>query len=444
MIDMQTILIAGAGKSSTYLIDYLLKEALKNKWSVIVADGNENAVIQRIKKHKAAIPIVTDLSSVSKRRELVKKADIVISMMPPHLHELFASDCLMYKKHLITASYVPPAIRAMDEEARKSGLMFMFEMGLDPGIDHMSACEMIRGVRKVGGIITSFKSYCGGLIAPESDDNPWHYKITWNPRNVVNAGKAGAEYLLNGQKVQIPYVDIFRNPEFIDIERVGTFAGYPNRDSMSYIHQYDLEEVETFMRATLRYPGFCKGWQAVIELGLTDGNDTTEPYRTYADWLKAKSGYTNGLSLKEHVSQKYKLEDSVISMLDWLGIFEEKPLPILNGNNASEEVMLQLLMDKWKIKEEDKDLVVMHHEMVYTRKNVETKVISSMAVIGEHGDYSAMAKTVGLPMAILTTFILNGKIPIIPGVHIPNISSIAKPVLRELSKHGIQFTDKIL
>ena len=292
---MQTILVAGAGKSSIYLIQYLLTHAPRNKWKVIVADGDENAIADKIKGNPHAEAAVIDITKSSDREPLVKRANIVVSLMPPTLHIHLAKDCLKYKKNLITSSYISDEMKEMDESVKKAGLMFMCEMGLDPGIDHMTANKIIHSIQRVAGSITSFKSYCGGLIAPESDNNPWHYKFSWNPKNVVTAGMGGAKY-------------------------------YPNRDSLRYLDLYEVPEIKTFLRATLRYPAFCVGWQALILLGLTNQEDVfdTKGY-TYASWLKHKSGYKHNISLKKHVADFLGVneDDKVMSMLHWLGLFEE-------------------------------------------------------------------------------------------------------------------------
>ena len=215
---MQTILIAGAGKSSIYLIEYLLSNAQKHKWKVIVADGSKEAIAEKVKKSQYAEIAVIDITNPTQREPLVKRSDIVVSLMPPHLHIHLAHDCLKYKKNLITSSYISPEMKAMDEEVRKAGLMFMCEMGLDPGIDHMTANQIIHSIQRVASNITSFKSYCGGLIAPQSDNNPWHYKFSWNPKNIITAGYGGAKYLQGGKETTVPYDAIFDNCKKIKLD----------------------------------------------------------------------------------------------------------------------------------------------------------------------------------------------------------------------------------
>lgn len=441
---MQTILVAGAGKSSYYLIHYLLTQASRQKWKVIVADGSAEAIKEKTKDHPSAEIAAIDITNDSARQNLVQRADIVISLMPPQLHILLAKDCLKYKKHLITSSYISEDIKAIQNEVREAGLMFMCEMGLDPGIDHMSASQIIHGVQRVASVITSFKSYCGGLIAPENDDNPWHYKFTWNPKNVVIAGTGGAKYLQGGKEVDIPYEELFSNNKKIKVDGLGSLAYYPNRDSLSYLSQYEVPEAKTFMRATLRHPAFCKGWEALIQLGLTEQKDKINTDNlTYADWVRSKNNFDNS-DLRKSVAKKLDVpgDDKVMGMLDWLDLFEQKTIPA-TGVISSADILLQLLLRKWDMKPNEKDMVVMQHEVEYTHKESKNTLTSTMVIIGENKEHSAMAKTVGLPMGILAKMILTKKVVPPVGVHIPNMPSIYRPLLTELKHHGISFHEVI-
>lgn len=440
---MQTILVAGAGKSSTYLIHYLLSHASRNKWSVIVADGSAQAIEEKIKGSPFARPAVIDITNASERQPLVAEADIVLSLMPPHLHIHLAKDCLQLGKNLITSSYISEKMREMDAAVKAAGLMFMCEMGLDPGIDHMTANQIIHSTQRVAASITSFKSYCGGLIAPESDDNPWHYKFSWNPKNIITAGLGGAHYLSNGKKLEIPYEEIFQNNKKIKVDGLGSLAYYPNRDSLRYLDLYDVPEIKTFLRATLRHPDFCKGWQAIIELGLTREDDETSSLQTYASWLTARTGFDGSGSLEQHVAGLLKVapDDKIMQMLSWLGLFSEKHLPATRPNSAA--LLLDLLLERWSMQPSDKDMVVMQHEVEYMHRERKIKLTSTMVLKGENREYSAMAKTVGLPMGVLARMVLNGKITRPAGVVIPNMPSVYKPVMTELHHHGILFTEEV-
>lgn len=441
---MQTILIAGAGKSSIYLIHYLLSHAPRNKWKVIVADSDINAIAEKINNNLFAEAAAMDITNSAEREPLVKRADIVVSLMPPSLHIYLAKDCLKYKKNLITSSYISPEMKEMEQEVKEAGLTFMCEMGLDPGIDHMTANHIIHSIQRVAGTITSFKSYCGGLVAPENDDNPWHYKFSWNPKNIITAGLGGAKYLHQGKEVDVPYEKIFENNKKIKVADLGSLAYYPNRDSLRYLELYDVPDCKTFLRATLRYPSFCKGWQALISMGLTNDKDTFDTSgHTYLSWLKDKTGYNNGLPMPEYVAQLLNLpeDDKTMHMLEWLGLFEDQPL--MPKKTTSADLLLDTLLDKWKMASAEKDMVVMQHEVEYMHRNKKIKLTSSMVLKGENRDFSAMAKTVGLPMGVLTRMMLNKKINAPKGLHIPNMPSVYRPVMTELAHHGIAFKEEV-
>jgi saccharopine dehydrogenase-like NADP-dependent oxidoreductase len=442
---MLTILVAGAGKSSIYLIHYLITHAPRNKWKIIVADGDRNAIAEKINGSPLAESAVIDITNPAEREPLVKRADIVISLMPPTLHIYLAKDCLKHKKNLITSSYISDEMKEMDQAVKDAGLMFMCEMGLDPGIDHMTANKIIHSIQRVAGSITSFKSYCGGLIAPESDNNPWHYKFSWNPKNIITAGFGGAKFLQNGKHVDIPYEKIFENNKKIRVSELGTqLAYYPNRDSLKYLDYYELPDIKTFLRATLRYPQFCQGWQALVQLGLTGQEDAFDNQGyTYASWLGQKTGHQGGSSLQQHIANVLGVpaDDKAIYLMDWLGLFNA--IPLTPGVRSSGQILLDILLDKWKMASAEKDMVVMQHEFEYTHKGRKVLLTSSMVIKGENRDFSAMAKTVGLPMGILGRMVLNKKIVPPTGVLMPVMPAVYRPVLTELAHHGITFKEEV-
>lgn len=442
---MITVLIVGAGKSSTYLIDELLKKTRKkNPWRVVVADSEEQNLQQKTVHYPNAETVVLDIANHQERQKLVQCADIVVSLMPPNLHILLAKDCLQFKKNLITSSYASPEMRELDESARKNGLMFMCEMGLDPGIDHMSASLIFDNIRRVSAEIISFKSFCGGLIAPESDNNPWHYKFSWNPKNIINAGKDGAHYLESGQEVHVNYEQLFAQNKSIHCDGVGELAYYANRDSLSYIDLYKLDQSKDFLRATLRHPDFCKGWNALIKMGITDTSSAHDTDKmSYHNLVSKLCAYNDSnLSLEDFVWNKLELRDEKIkNMIQWLGIFSHDH--INKGSRSAGDVLLDLLQEKWVMQEEDKDMVVMQHEVEYQYRNQTNKLISGLVVKGENKNFSAMAKTVGLPMAILTDLIVTKKLKPPVGVLIPTMSEVYKPVLKRLEKHNIHFTEAL-
>jgi len=441
---MHTILVAGAGKSSSFLIHYLLTNAKRNKWKIIVADGDANAITEKLNGNENGEIAVIDIAKESDREPLVKRADIVISLMPAHLHILLAKDCLKHKKNLITSSYISDEMKEMDKDVKEAGLMFMCEMGLDPGIDHMSANALIHSIHKVSGVITSFKSMCGGLIAPESDNNPWHYKFTWNPRNVVTAGVGGATYLNKGKITEVPYDRIFEHNKRLQIDGAGALAWYPNRDSLRYLDLYEVPEIKTFIRATLRHPDFCQGWQALLLMGLTCQDDFFETKgHTYASWIKMKTGYHNSVALSRHIADTLIIDENakLMGMLQWLGLFDEKPLQ--PGRYSSADILLSLLLEKWSMAPEDKDMVVMQHEIEYERRGALVRVSSTMIIKGDDREHSAMAKTVGLPMAVLAKLVLTNRIKPPVGVLLPNMVSVYRPLMVEMAHHGIVFNEVV-
>lgn len=441
---MLTVLIAGAGKSSAHLIDYMLSNA-KQKWRVVVMDANPEMIAEKLNGNPKGEAAVIDIHDENARQNLVKNADIVLSLMPPNLHFLLAKDCLKFRKNLITSSYVSDDIRALDAEVRNAGISFMCEMGLDPGIDHMSANAIIHGVQRIAGSIQSFKSYCGGLVAPESDDNPWHYKISWNPRNIVLAGKQGAVWLENGKEQHASYEQLFGGNKKIKVAGLGSLAYYPNRDSLKYLDLYNLPDIKTFMRATLRHPAFMKGWDIVIKAGLVNENDQfSADNSSYADWTAHMLGVANDDGLRDNFKKRFEADEKEMKQMDWLGLFDNRRINGV-GMLSSADILQTLLEERWKMKALDKDMVVMQHQIDYERKGVLVKLTSAMIVTGDSRQYSAMSKTVGLPMAILAKKILLQEISTknITGVQIPVMPEVYVPVLKELKKNGIEFVEII-
>jgi len=422
---VNTVLLIGAGKSATVLIDFLINEAKNSRWKVLIADANKEQVLLKTNHSPFAEAIALNVTDDGERAALIQRANLVISMMPPALHYLVAKDCLQKGKHLLTASYLDDTIKDMDAALKEKGLLFLCEMGLDPGIDHMSAMKIIDSIKMKGGKITSFKSHCGGLVAPESDNNPWHYKISWNPRNVVLAGKAGAEYKLDGKVIRKSYSEIFDSCETVSPEGLPALAFYPNRDSLSYMPIYHLNDAATFVRTTLRYADYCKGWQVLVAAGLT--NDTA--------FIN-----TNGLTFKQWAAPITPFIDTANeAMFRFLGLFEEIPVPV--SAQTSADILQYLLETKWLMQPEDKDMIVMLHEISFEVNGQSKKIESSLVVKGDNSLRTAMAKTVGLPLGIAAKRILDGTITLC-GVQIPIHSEIYEPVLKELEEHHIVFAEK--
>ena len=438
---MSKILIIGAGRSAVSLIEYLLKQASEQNWTITVADMDLSLAQKRIKAFSNGKAIGFDISDVAKRRTLISEHDFVISMLPAFMHLEVAKDCLELKKHLATASYVSEGMKAMDAEAKKKGLFFLNECGLDPGIDHASAMKVIDHLKEKGARIHTFKSYCGGLVAPESNDNLWGYKFSWNPRNVVLAGQGTAQYLENEKLKFIPYNRLFTQTENLKVEGYGTFDAYANRDSISYIDIYGLKGIKNMLRGTMRNEGYCKGWNVFVKLGLTDDSLHIHHVKgiRYADWIGSFiPNYHGDLSseLKNFMGQDYDAQ--IEKMMNELEIFGDKKIEIEHGSAA--QILQALLEEKWKLKENDKDMIVMQHVFGYTLNGKEGVIESSLGVIGKDQDHTAMALTVGLPLAICVKNFLTGKIKA-TGVQIPVTKEIYLPLLEELSLNGIVFSE---
>jgi saccharopine dehydrogenase-like NADP-dependent oxidoreductase len=408
-----------------------------------VADSNLNAALAKIGDHSFGRAVQLDIHEDVLRKRQIGQADLVISLLPPSLHFIVAKDCIELRKNLITASYLSEEIKSLHIDARNAGLLFMNEIGLDPGIDHMSAMKIIDEIERLGADISSFKSYCGGLVAPESDNNPWHYKISWNARNILNAGKSGAHFMDNGNETKFDYSDLFNQYELIKVPGLGNLAAYANRDSLNYRNYYGLEKVKTMLRATFRYEEFCLGWNTIIQLGLTtEDMKFTDAGLTYYDWFMYATKAVEGNNPSDKIRNiTPKEKDLVINLIDWLGLFNNDKIN-LAGEMSSADILLQRMEEKWKIEDYDKDMVVMRHEFDYARKNIETHLSSTLIVKGEDKTYTAMAKTVGLPMAIFAKLLLTGKIKNLVGVQIPIMKEVYKPVLKELATFGIEFSEE--
>lgn len=439
---MNNVLVIGAGRSATACIDYLLSKSEENNWFVTVADADPDLATQKIKAHPRGRGIWLDVLKPNDRRTVLSRADIVVSLLPAHLHLMVAQDCIKLKKHLITASYVSHEMYRLGDEARDSSLIFMGEMGLDPGIDHMSAMHTINQIRGKGGKITAFRSYTGGLIAPESDTNPWHYKFTWNPRNVILAGQGTAQYMENGKYRYLPYSRLFKHYTTIKIPGAGEFEAYPNRDSLLYLKVYGLDDIPNIIRSTVRNVGFCDAWAALIKIGLTDGSYPIHNCgkQSYHEWVDAYIPRGVG-SLKDRTADFLgeRADSPVMEKLEWLGIFRKKRITIDQATPAL--ILENLLLEKWKLDQGDKDMIVMQHEFEYQLNDKKHLLTSSMVMKGEDEVNTAMTKLVGLPLGIFARLIMQGAIKT-TGVNIPVMKEVYAPVLAELEDYGVAFIEE--
>jgi saccharopine dehydrogenase-like NADP-dependent oxidoreductase len=489
---MKKILVLGAGKSSTALIEYLLRSSGEQQWQVMVADADASLAQRKTGGHPSSVAYGIQGVEDPVADALIREASLVISLLPPPLHPRVAEKCLSAGRHFLNASYLGPEIRSMDAAAKAQGLVFLQEMGLDPGIDHMSAMAMLDDIRAGGGDINLFRSHCGGLVAPEHDDNPWHYKISWNPRNIIMAGKEGAHYREQGKDVNLSYEQLFDHHRTVEIPGLGNYAWYPNRDSLSYLELYGLTQVPTFVRTTLRHPDFCFGWKNIVDLKLTDesyqydtdGMTIASFFQIhfdrfgFSDWLQkilsdrfdSTRAYLEDLIhlMEQHrahsrldeylsVDPKGQLQESsldedknraasgmasqmheanmALAQLFYLGLDARET--INQGKRTAAEILQWILEKKLALQPGDRDMIVMLHEIGYSLAGKQHLRRSHLVVKGDDAVHTAMAKTVGLPLGIAAKLVLQEKLA--PGVRIPVTADIYSLVLPELEREGIIF-----
>ena len=436
-------MVLGAGRSAGALIHHLLTHSTKTGFRLVVADADLNAVTRRLQGFANAEARQLDAGNTEQLRQLVAEAYLVISLLPPALHPGVARLCIQERKHFITASYNSDEVASLHQEAESLGLSFIMECGLDPGIDHMSAMEVIHRIKHKGGKLTSFKSFTGGLVAPESDNNPWHYKITWNPRNVVLAGQGVAKFKRNNLLKYVPYHKLFTRLEKVVVPGYGDFEGYFNRDSLQYREVYGLTDIPTIIRGTLRRPGFCSSWNALIQMGLTDDSFEMEELEqlTYRDFINMFLVYKPNDTVEKKVADYLGLDENsqVMENLSWLGLFESAKIGLRRGTPAM--VIQHLLEQKLVMSPSDKDMIVMQHQFEYQIENKVKLLFSSMVMKGDKNGETAMSKTVGLPLALATLLILEGKLRK-AGVMIPTLPEIYEPLLSDLKQHGVQFLEE--
>ncbi|WP_298265266.1 saccharopine dehydrogenase family protein [uncultured Lutibacter sp.] len=442
---MRKILVIGAGQSSSSLIKYLLDKSISENLHITVADMSLELAKKKILNHKNGQAITLNIFDDFDRNNAIKNADIVVSMLPAHLHINVAKDCLKYGKSMVTASYISNEMKALHQDAVHKNIIFMNEIGLDPGVDHMSAMKIIDEIRTKGGKMLLFESFCGGLVAPESDDNLWNYKFTWNPRNVVLAGQGGAsKFIQEGTYKYIPYHKLFRRTEILNIDGYGKFEAYANRDSLKYRSVYGLDDILTLYRGTIRRVGYSRAWNIFVQLGMTDDSYTMENSEnmSYREFTNSFLAYNpnDSVELKLRHYLKIDQDDIIWEKLLELDLFNStKKIGLKNATPA--QILEKILKDSWTLKENDKDMIVMQHLFGYELNGKKHQIESSMVCLGDNQVYTAMAKTVGLPVAIATLKILNKEITT-PGVQIPINKEVYEPILVELEENGIVFKEK--
>jgi saccharopine dehydrogenase-like NADP-dependent oxidoreductase len=439
---MKTVLVLGAGRSSASLINYLLLEGARTGWRIIVGDFSEASARERIGTSSIGTAIRFDINEVQST-EAISKADVVISLLPAALHSLVAKQCLRFNKHLITASYVSDEMLTFDQDAKSKRLLFLNECGLDPGIDHMSAMQVLDKIKAQGGKITSFESFTGGLIAPETDPkNPWRYKFTWNARNVVVAGQSTAKYLHEGEYKYIPYQQLFTRITPVHVQEYGDYEGYANRDSLKYIDTYNLKDVRTMLRGTLRNKGFCSAWNIFVQLGCCDDTYMMDDVKhmTHRQFIDTFLPSHPSMTIEEKLIDRFKPKNTEeMTRLKWSGFFDDELVGLEKGTPA--QILEHILSKKWKLQSGDKDLVVMWHRFIYEKNGIQKEIQASLIAKGDDGVETAMAKTVGLPLGIATKLLLEGKIKE-RGVQIPIEKEFYEPILEELKMFGINLVEK--
>jgi len=445
---MKKILVLGAGRSAPYMINFLLENAKEYDWFVTVGDRNIQLARDIVKRHPRGDVITFDINDVELRLNQIEKTDVVVNFLPPVFQYLLALGCIAKGKHMITASYQDDRLMDLVSDVQRKGILILNEMGLDPGIDHMSAMSVIEKINREGGIIKSFKSYGSGLPAPESIANPLKYAITWNAHNVVTAGSMGAQYLYKGQIKILPYPEVFQRTWNFELDGVGRMEAYPNRDSLKYKSIFSLDHVDTMIRGTLRYPGWSETWSQIVILGLT--NETMHiPHikkYTYRDLVEMFLPLHQSSANLEHRIANFlgiSPTGNIMANLTWLGLLSDEPISC-NGDTAA-DVMIDLLNKKLKLPAGGRDMVAIVHEIEaeYSQEKKKRKIITSTFVeYGEPDGFTAIAKSVGLPAALATKLLLTGNLPI-TGCHIPTHSAVYSQILPELEKEGMIFKEKV-
>jgi len=440
---MKQILILGAGQSSSSLIKYLIAHAPDNDWRITIGEKNTALADAKIAGSQHASSINFDILDENISREEIAKADLVISMLPALFHIKVATICADLGINMLTASYVSPEIKALESEFKKNGALLVMEMGLDPGIDHMSAMKVLDRIKEKDCQLTSFETFTGGLLAPSDEDNPWQYKFTWNPRNVVLAGQGNVKFIQEGRYKYIPYHRLFERTEVIHIPGHGYFEGYANRDSLKYLKSYQLEGIKTLYRGTLRRPGYCAAWNVLVQLGATD--DTYEMEQvdgmTHRQFINSFLQYNPNDSVELKIAHYLNigLESEIMYRLKWMGFFDETPVGITKGTPA--QILEHILKKKWTISPDDKDMIVMWHKFDFIEHGIPRQIQSHMVVTGENDIDTGMSKTVGLPLAITAKLLLQEKIKL-TGIQIPTKRELYEPVLQELEEMGFEFQER--
>ena len=445
---MKEILVLGAGQSAPFLISRLLDLAVEYDWRITVGDLDEELARSRVAGHERGRAIRFDINDGEQRDEWIRRSDLVVNMLAPRFLDLVAFDCLAHGTSMFSVSYRTQAIRDLHHDAERKGILLLCELGLDPGIDHMSAMALIERVRRDDGHIRAFRSYGSGIPAPETTPNPLRYAITWNPRNVVMASETGAQYMDRGQIKCVPWHHVFHHTWHVDVAGVGRLEAYPNRDSLSYMQSFGLDEVETMIRGTLRYPGWSETWAQIVRLGLPNEHLRIprlqeRTYREVTEMFLPLTLEDTSVDFEARVARFLGISPTgrIMENLRWLGLFDERPVECQGDTAAA--MMISLLQQKLPLREGDRDMVILLHELdvTYEGSRPDEHVISTMVHRGDAGGFTAMARSVGMPVVVATRLLLTGEIDL-SGSHLPLHRSIYEPALRDLAVEGIAFEER--
>jgi len=435
---MKKVLILGAGLVTRPHVEYLLNVP---DFHVTVASRTVSKAQALIGDRANGTAVSLDVSDEAKLRDLIAQSDLAVSMLPYAHHPLVARHCIAHKKHMVTTSYVSDAMQKMDGDARQAGVLILNEIGVDPGIDHMSAMQVIHRVQNDGGQIVSFKSNTGGLPAPEASTNPLGYKFSWSPRGVLMAGKNDARWRENGQEVNVPGEELFDHYWLLPIEGLGDLECYPNRNSLPYLDIYSIPDASTMFRGTLRYPGWCQTIRKLVVANWLDEKTIDLAGLTFGK-LTAKLLGTPGKNVRQEAMERLGLKEGspALRNIEWLGLLADAPLPLAQGSPL--DVLVAHMLSKMQYAEGERDMLVMQHEFIAQYPKRRTRITATMIDYGiPHGDTS-MSRTVGLPAAIAVRMILQGQITL-TGVHRPVMPEVYEPVMAELQELGIGFDEKI-
>jgi saccharopine dehydrogenase-like NADP-dependent oxidoreductase len=435
---MKKVLILGAGMVSKPIVVYLLNKGYR----VTLGDLDQSKAQAIIDNHDNGRAISFDVKNESALSQLVQEHDITVSLLPWVFHPKVANYCLEYKKNMVTTSYVKPQMLALDAKAKEAGVIFLNEIGLDPGIDHMSAMRIIDHIHSKGGEVEEFYSFCGALVAPEVEKNPFNYKFTWAPKGVVMAGNNDGKYLLKGKTIAVPTEDLFKNPIKIHCCDVGEMEVYPNRDSLPYIDLYGIPEAKTMMRGTFRYSKWCEVIDAFKKIGLLGCDKMSMQNLTHAQMLAKLIGANSSDNIKQKVSDFLAVatNSNPIVALEWLGLFSDTNIG--REEDSPFEVVSDIMIDKMMIKEDERDMVIMQHTFVASYPDGNKEVIRSrMLDFGTLKTDTSIARTVALPAACAVEMILENKIQA-KGVHIPVTPEIYNPILDTLEKLDIKLIEE--